>query len=78
MTEIKDFEYHGRTITLKTPLPLEVSKVEDFYYASNNEIELYGNGKTQKEAVENAREVFSGLFTLSKKIVEMVDYKEVD
>lgn len=78
MTEIKNFEYLGKTIPLKTPLPLEVSKVKDFYYAANNEIELYGNGKTQKEAIENAREVFSGLYTLSKKIIEMVDFKEVN
>lgn len=75
---IDHFEYNGKAVILKKPLLLEVSQVGDLYYAANNEIELYGNGKTEKEAVDNAREVFSGLFILSKRIIEMVDFEEVN
>lgn len=78
MTEIKDFELNGKTIKLKTPIILELNRVNDYYYAANNEIELYGNGKTEEEAIESARGIFSELFVLSHKIVKMVDITEVN
>jgi len=71
--EIKDFELDGQTISLKTPIQLELNELNGYYYASNNEIELYGNGETKEEAIENARSLFSELYSLSKKIIEYVE-----
>ncbi len=73
MTEIEYFELNGKTISLKTPILLEINKLNGYYYASNNEIELYGNGTTEEEAIENARTIFSELYIISKKIIDHVD-----
>ncbi|MEN6551895.1 MAG: hypothetical protein ABFC34_03315 [Methanobacterium sp.] len=72
-TKLTDFEYQGQTITLKTPIELEISEVNGYYYVSNNEIELYGNGITEAVAIKNARENFSNLYELSKKIINLVE-----
>jgi len=71
-SKLTDFEYQGKTITLKSPIPLDISKVDGYYYASNNEIELYGNGKTEIEAIYDARDNFSSLYKLSNKIINLV------
>ena len=77
MNEIKDFELDGKTIPLKIPIQLEINELNGYYYASNNEIELYGNGETKEKAIENARELFSKWYVLSKKIIEYVEFVEV-
>ena len=78
MVEIKDFELNGKTIPLKIPIILELNELNGYYYVSNNEIELYGNGNTKEEAIENARNLFSELYVLSKKIIEYVESEEAN
>lgn len=73
MTEIKNFKMDGKTIPLKIPIKLELNELNGYYYASNNEIELYGNGNTKEEAIENARSLFSELYVLSKMVIEYVE-----
>jgi len=78
MVEIKDSELNGKTIPLKIPIILELNELNGYYYVSNNEIELYGNGNTKEEAIENARNLFSKLYVLSKKIIEYVESEEAN
>ena len=72
MIELTDFIHDGKTITLKTPLPLDIVKIDGYYYASNEEIELCADGKTEEDAINNARDIFSNLYILSKKVIEYV------
>jgi hypothetical protein len=72
MIELTDFVHDGTIITLKTPIQLEVTKLNGYYYASNDDLELYGNGSTEDEAIENARNILSELYILSKKVIEYV------
>lgn len=72
MIELTDFVHDGTIITLKTPIQLEVTKLNGYYYASNDDLELYGNGSTEAEAIENARNILSELYILSKKVIEHV------
>lgn len=78
MAEIKYFILNGKTIPLKTPIKLELNELNGYNYASNNEIELYGNGDTKEEAIENARSLFSELYVLSKRVIEYVESEEVN
>lgn len=72
-TKLTEFEFQGKTITLKTPIHIDISKVDGYYYASNEELELYGNGKTEIEAIKDARASFSNIYQLSKKIINLVE-----
>ncbi|MEN6551539.1 MAG: hypothetical protein ABFC34_01495 [Methanobacterium sp.] len=73
MAELTDFVHDGKTITLKTPLALDIVKIDGYFYASNEEIELCADGKTEEDAINNARDIFSNLYILSKKVIQYVE-----
>lgn len=57
---------------LKSPMEVSIIEQDGFYFAFNNEFEIYGNGPTEEEALESFKEQLRLMYEVSKKLVELV------
>lgn len=64
---------------LKQPLSLIITKEEGFYYAELVDAEIYGEGRSEKDAVQNLKENFiifyEGLKSPRKKLSSLMQAK---
>jgi hypothetical protein len=70
--ELAHFTVNGTLYNITPPLPLEINKIEDYYHASNDELEVYGYGNTEEEAIDSAREIFGERYRLAKDLIGRV------
>jgi hypothetical protein len=70
--EITYFTVNGKQYTIAPPLPLEVNRIDNFYHASNDELDVYGYGNTEAEAIDSAREIFGERYRLAKNLIGRV------
>lgn len=73
MNKLKDFEYNGKTIKLKKPLPLKKSEYNEIISLINDDIEIYGIGYTEESAYQNVRDIFSRRYEEALKIMGLIE-----
>lgn len=73
MLELKDFEFEGKIIKLKKPLPLEKSELDKLTTLVNNDVEIIGLGNSQEDAFKNVRTEFARRYEEALKIFGMVE-----
>lgn len=69
MREITSFSIYN----LNKPLTISINDVLGHFYASNEEYEIYSDGDTEEEAVENFKVLLSEAYCRAKKLVELVE-----
>jgi predicted RNase H-like HicB family nuclease len=72
MAELTFIKINGEILIVDPPVKLDLSNVNDYYYAKNDSLEVYGYGNTEEDAIESAREIFGEMYKVALKIVRSV------
>lgn len=75
---IQIYDLDNPNYKLESPLSVIVSKEDDYYYAESVDFDIYGTGKTEREAISELQETLIDFYenlTKEKKITKDLEAK---